>query len=226
MDRDLDPPFEGDPAWRVVRTLPGGVAITIRPILPTDRDELRRAFHAVSQRTKYLRFLAVVGDLSEDMLTYLTCVDQKDHVALVATTASPDLKTDQGAGVARFIKVDEGVAEAAITVADDWQRRGVGTALARELARAAKARNIHVIRAEVLENNATMRAILEAAGATRGATSDGIISYDVPIEPATMVERLRQVMRGAAQTMAVTIRRLAPPSARPAAPHGGEPERA
>lgn len=221
MDRDLDPPFAGDPAWRVTRVLADGTEITIRPVVPSDRDELRRAFRDASPRTKYLRFLAVVGELSDAMLTYLTCVDQKDHVALVATVPSPDLKVERGIGIARFIKVSDGIAEAAITVADDWQKRGVGTALARELAGAARARDIHVLRAEVLENNAMMRSILESAGAYATNTSDGIVSYDVRLDPSTMMERLRHVMRGAAQTMAVTIRQLAPPTT-----DGDEAERA
>jgi RimJ/RimL family protein N-acetyltransferase len=212
---DRDPPFDGNPSWRVVRTLKDGTEVAIRPIVPEDREELRRAFRATSTRTRYLRFLAVLGELSDDMLDYLTRVDQKDHVALVAVHASPDLKSERGVGIARFIRLEDEphIAEAAITVADDFQRRGLGTVLGRELARSAQAHDIRTIRAEVLEGNERMRAILEGAGAKHRGTSDGIVSYDIDIEPGTFVHRLRHVMRGAAQTMAMTIRRLAPPSA-------------
>jgi RimJ/RimL family protein N-acetyltransferase len=228
-----DPPFtSGNASWHVVRELREGGQITIRPIAPDDRDALRTAFLATSPRTRYLRFLGAVGELDDAALTYLTCVDQERHVALVATITSPDLKTERGAGVARFIRVDDGdgpggVAEAAITVSDDAQRRGIGTALAKELVRAARARGIHTLRAEVLEGNAEMRAILEGAGATRGPASDGVIAYDLELEPpGTIADRARRVMRGAAQTMAVTIRRLGPPSAAAAAASGDEADRA
>jgi GNAT superfamily N-acetyltransferase len=207
-----DDAFTGDPAWKVVRTLRDGSAITIRPITPDDRDELRRGFEQVSAETRYLRFLGVVGELSDEMLTYLTNVDQHDHIALVATITSPDLKTERGVGVGRVIRLKDEpeVAEAAITVADDMQKKGVGSALARELARAAAAVGIRHIRADVLEANGTMREILESAGARRVDTGEqpGTISYDVSLEPAPSPKTIVEMLRGAPQTMAVSIRKL------------------
>jgi ribosomal protein S18 acetylase RimI-like enzyme len=207
--------FTGDPSWKVVRTLRDGTSITIRPIQPEDRDELRREFERTSPETRYLRFLGVVGELSEATLTYLTCVDQHDHIALVATTTSPDLKSERGVGVGRVIRStkEPHVAEAAITVADDMHQLGIGSALATELARAAQARGIRIIRAEVLEANAAMRGILEQAGAQRVDKGDqtGTVSYDFAIEQAPHASSIIDVLRGAAQTMAMSIRKLVPP---------------
>lgn len=207
--------FDGDPSWRVERTLRDGRSITIRPILPTDREDLRRGFRETSAETRYLRFMGVFSDLSERMLTYLTCVDQKNHVALVATMASPDLKTERGVGIARFIRLESSpeVAEAAITVIDDMQKQGVGTALALELERAAQLRGIRVIRADVLEGNATMRSIIEQAGGRRVDSGDtpGMLTYDVPLEEAHPSKSLMDVLKGAATTMALSIRRFVPP---------------
>lgn len=209
-------PFAGDPAWRAVHTLRDGTQITIRPITADDREELRREFRQTSAQTRYLRFLGAISDLSDAMLTYLTEVDQHDHIALVATMTSPDLKTERGIAVARAIRLEDSddVAEAALTVADDMQKRGVGSALAFELVRAARVRGIRHIRADVLEGNAAMRSILEAAGAARVASkSPGTISYDieVPSEQTALGSRLASVLRGAAQTMALVIRKLVPP---------------
>ncbi len=216
-----DEPFSGDPAWRIVRKLRDGSTITIRPIMPEDRDALRSEFQRSSPETRYLRFLGVVGELSEAMLTYLTCVDQVDHIALVATMTSPDLKTERGVGVARVIRLKStpDVGEAAITVRDDMQRRGVGAILAHEIERAARVRGIRHIRADVLESNAAMRAILEQAHARRvdrGETA-GTLCYDIEIssEPALVPSRLAEVLRGAAQTMAMSIRKLVPPETPP-----------
>jgi len=220
--------FTGDRSWRVVRTLRDGSEVTVRPLAPEDREELRRAFRQTSPRTRYLRFLGVVGDLSDAMLTYLTDVDQDDHIALVATVPSPDLKTERGLGVARLIRTAHGsaVAEAAITVADEWQRRGVGTVLARELGRAARVRGIRTIRADVHVDNEAMRAILEQAGAECVARDEatGTLSYDIAIEPEA--KSLLEVLRGAAATMATSLRRLAPASVSglAAAASGDEPE--
>jgi RimJ/RimL family protein N-acetyltransferase len=217
LDAQPDDTFTGDPSWKVTRKLDDGTSFTIRPITPDDRNELLREFQRLAPQTRYLRFLGVVGELSDEMLTYLTCVDQQTHIALVAVMTTPDLKTERGVGVARLIRLKghPEIAEAAITVVDDLQKHGIGTALALELERAARARGIRHIRADVLEGNAAMRAILDTAGAQRvdAGETPGTISYDIAIDPAVhpAASRLIDVLRGAAQTMAVSIRRLVPP---------------
>lgn len=207
-----DPPardpevFDGTPTWKVVRTLRDGTPITIRSILRDDREALRRAFRETSANTRYLRFLGSVGELSDKMLTYLTEVDQHDHIALVATMTSPDLKVERGVGVARVIRLEHGgdVAEAAITVVDDMQRHGIGSTLAHEVEAAARARGIRTIRAEILESNSAMRAILESTGAEPVAPREGTgtLSYDIAIEPPHgSASRTIALLRAAAQTM-------------------------
>jgi RimJ/RimL family protein N-acetyltransferase len=200
-------PFDGDPSWRASRVLSDGTKVTLRPVAPEDREELRRAYRETSLETRYLRFLGFMGELSDDALTYLTDVDQKQHVAIAAFVASPDLKGERGVGVARFIRAAPHArsAEAAITVVDAYQRRGLGTMLAVELARAARARGLHALRAEVLTGNRTMRGILDAAGATPlspeedSAAGAGTIGYDVSLDPPGLAERLVHVLRGAAR---------------------------
>lgn len=213
------PPFDGDPAWRMSSVLADGTRVELRPIFPEDRDELRRAYRETSPNTRYLRFLGVMGDLSDAMLDYLVDVDQKDHIAIVATVTSDDLKRERGIGVARFIRVvgEPEVAEAAVTVVDAMQRKGVGMLLVRELVRSAIAHGIRRLRADVLADNATMRAILESAGArchTRAGESAGTIGYEVDLEsdpPRELHPRLLAILRGAAETLAMTIKRLLPP---------------
>lgn len=211
-----DDPFDGNPSWRLTRQLPDGTSVTLRPIVPGDREPLRHALRLLSPRSRFMRFFGEIGDPSEKMLTYLTQVDQHDHVAIVATVASPDLKTENGIAVGRWIRSPEhpDVAEAAITVLDEMQRRGVGTLLAIELARAARAQGIHRIRADVLRDNATMIGILEQVGAKPVQSDDPeMISYDIDLDHGLVTERslpdrLRSVLRGAAETMAVSLRRL------------------
>ena len=67
-----------------------------------------------------------MSGLSASMVRTLTDVDHLDHEALVAFPArdSPTI-----AGVARFIRIPglRATADLAITVADEWHRRGMGT---------------------------------------------------------------------------------------------------
>jgi RimJ/RimL family protein N-acetyltransferase len=211
-----DPAFDGDPSWRATRSLRDGSTVTIRPVVPEDRDELLRGFLELSPESRFYRFLNTVGTPTEEHLTYLTTVDQKDHVAIGATIESPDLKTERGVGIARFVRLSDSpdTAEAAITVVDDMHRKGIGSVLLRELLRAAAARGIKTLRAEVLADNAHMRAILERVGAkiVVAESGEGTIAYDVAIaapEPTADANgaSIFDVLRGAAETMGLRFRR-------------------
>jgi GNAT superfamily N-acetyltransferase len=181
----VHPAFDGNPDWRVAHTTPDGGTYVLRPITPDDRDGLQRAFHEASAQTRYLRFGLASSTLNEAALAYLTNVDQKDHVAIVATTTSPDLKDERGIGVARLVRSKDhpDVAEAAVAVIDDMQKKGVGRALTYELGRAALIRGITKLRAEVLHANTTMRAILDKLGAKPVASedSDGLVVYELSL---------------------------------------------
>lgn len=210
---DEDPAFDGDPSWRVTRQLRDGSTVTIRPVVPEDREALRRGLMELSPESRYRRFLHGGAVPTEALLDYLTNVDQRDHVAIGATITSPDLKTERGVGIARFIRLDSrpDVAEAAVTVVDDMHHRGLGTVLLRELFRAARCRGIKRIRAEVLADNEPMRAILERAGAEKVMEDSGAgtIAWELEIDehrPVTSPSFF-DVLRVAAETMAMRLRR-------------------
>ena len=157
------------PDYRAEHTLTDGTRVLVRHIRPDDADELRRAFARLSPASRYRRFFGGVGALSEETLRYLTDVDGVNHVAFIVATISPDLKTETGLGVGRFIRSteDPAVAEAAVTVVDDAQRKGLGRLLLMTLADAARERGVERFRADVLSSNAPMLRMLEEAGAVR-----------------------------------------------------------
>ncbi len=163
--------------------LADGTRILVRPIQPEDAGELRRVFSQLSPVTRERRFLTAVDALSDSALKYLTDVDQENHVALVATTDSLDMKSERGVGVARFIRLKDepDVAEAAVTVADDMQHRGVGGALLRELAHMAHEKGVHRFRGEILASNEPMRNLMEKLGAKLVRTESDTLVFDVPV---------------------------------------------
>jgi GNAT superfamily N-acetyltransferase len=201
--------------YRAEHVLVDGMRVVVRSIRPDDADELRRAFARLSPASRYRRFFGGVGELSADTLRYLTDVDGVNHVAFVVVTISPDLKSERGLGVGRFIRStrDPSVAEAAVTVVDDEQRRGIGRLLLMTLADAARERGVERFRADVLASNAPMLHMLEGAGAVRVRESDeasdgATLTFDVPLgdtKPA-----LARLLREAASSMAVLVRSLAP----------------
>jgi GNAT superfamily N-acetyltransferase len=115
-------------------TLPDGDVLTLSPILKTDKEFFRRGVDELSMESKFARFGQGVSTLSDRELDYLTDVDQRTHVAWGAAI------DDEVAGVGRYIVPGEGgCVELALTVLDDMQRRGVGSALLIALAAVARA---------------------------------------------------------------------------------------
>ena len=174
----------------------GGVAI--RPLEPSDRDALAAGFERLSPESRYRRFFAPVARLTARQLDYLTQVDQHDHVALVAV----DPETGQLVGVARFVRTGETVAEPAIVVADDWQRRGVGAALMNRLVERAREEGITRFAAPVLAHNvAAIRALKRLGDTTiepHGREVEVLI--DLPDEaPAAAASGPRAVLRAVAR---------------------------
>lgn len=140
-------------------TLHDGLAITIRPIRPDDKERLAAGHALMSAETQRLRYLMPKPRLSGAELRYLTEVDGDDHVAFVAVA---DDYPDATLGVGRFIRSRErpDTAEFAIVVADAFQGIGLGGAIAEQLADAAVERGIRNFSATVLHENTAVRALL------------------------------------------------------------------
>jgi GNAT superfamily N-acetyltransferase len=142
-----------------------GSRVVVRPLRPDDRERLRAGFARLGPRSRYQRFLAPMAELTEADLTYLTDVDHHDHEALAAV----DPATGEGVGVARFVRCADrpDAAEAAVTVIDDWQGRGLGTVLLDLLAERAREEGVVRFTALLLAENRDMLDVLEGVAAIR-----------------------------------------------------------
>jgi GNAT superfamily N-acetyltransferase len=146
------------------------------------------------------------------MLDYLTRVDGIDHFAVVAFTESLDMKVEEGVGVARFVRLasEPEVAEAAVTVIDDFQGRGLGRLLLVTLVEAARERGVKKFHSEVLASNDRMRKLLAAVG-VKGQTGDGsTLMFDVAIDEPAELSLARRIMSAVATSMADRIHRIYP----------------
>jgi acetyltransferase len=148
----------------VIHALPDGTKILLRPIEAADKGRLSVALGRLSQETIRRRFLAAKPRLSTGELRYLTEVDVRNHLALVALPAG-DPETI--IGVARCIRLQDArdTAEFAIVVGDAFQRRGLGTLLARELANAARATGIRRFAATMVGENVAARRLMRTISA-------------------------------------------------------------
>lgn len=149
-----------------------GSRVRVRPIRPADKAALSEAFERLSDESRYQRFLSPMPELRPMDLVYLTEVDHHDHEALVAFGGD-----GTAVGVARYVRLPErpGAAEFAVTVADDWQRRGLGTLLIERLGARARAEGVRRFEASVLARNHEMLGLLEKLGTFRVRRGAGAV---------------------------------------------------
>jgi len=176
----------------------------LRHVRPSDAAELARGFERLSPSSRYRRFLTGGTALSSELLRYLTCVDGHDHVAIVAATNTAD-GHETGIGIARFIRAkdDPDVAEAAVTVVDEMQHKGVGRRLALTLARAALERGVLRFRGELLAENDPMRRLLADAGATVRPSEDRSLVFEVQLgshDPQQLESIVRRLLRAVSRS--------------------------
>ena len=160
--------------------------VHLRPIVPEDEPLLHEAVASMSERTVYFRFFSPIKRMSDALAHRLAVVDYNDRFAIVATTHRPNDR-ERIVGVARYDRArGTDVAEVAVAVIDEFQRRGLGGQLLAELARVAHAHGIRTFSLIVLPENREMLGLLRKMGWIHQAKLSGgmyEISFDLP-EPA------------------------------------------
>ncbi len=188
-----DAPTEGvsDPLtiqpgeWSRRATLRDGTRVLLRQVRSEDRDRLVEGLRRLSAESRYLRFHADLAELSDEQLDYLTQVDHVDHEAIIAIDM--DRPEEPGIGVARYIRdaYERHVAEAAVTVLDEFHGQGAGTILLGALAVRARQHGVEVFRNYVLASNEAMLAVFDDLGASREPEAGGIWRVDLPLPTRT-----------------------------------------
>ncbi len=142
--------------------LRGGETLRLRPPRDTDTGEILEFFGALSQRSVYLRFHGFPR-LGPEVAEQLVDPNWTERGALVGTFV--EAGRERIVAVGNYVRLrDPAVAEAAFAVADEYQRRGIGTRLVEQLAERAGREGIERIVAEVMAENRGMLGVFEALG--------------------------------------------------------------
>lgn len=159
--------------------------VHLRPIVPEDEPLLHEAVAAMSERTVYFRFFSPIKRMSDALAHRLAVVDYNDRFAIVATTHRPT-GTERIVGVARYDRArGTDVAEVAVAVIDEFQRRGLGSLLLADLAHVGRKHGIKAFQLIVLPENREMLGLLRKMGWIHQARLAGgvyEISFDLPDE--------------------------------------------
>jgi RimJ/RimL family protein N-acetyltransferase len=157
--------------------------VQLRQIAAEDEPLLHDAVAAMSERTVYFRFFSPIKRMSDAMAHRLAVVDYHDRFAIVATSNKPTGK-ERIVGVARYDRAPQtDVAEVAVAVIDEFQRRGLGSVLLAELARVARSNEIRTFQLIVLPENREMLGLLRKMGWIHQAKLAGgvyEISFELP----------------------------------------------
>lgn len=153
-----------------------GVRVTIRPIRPDDEQRMVMFHHMLSEASvmrRYMRAMDLEERIAHDRLMRICFIDYDREMALVAEIRDPETNERQIVGVVRFRRI-AGLNEANIvmTIADQWQGRGLGTRLMQELIAVARAEGLERVMCAILAESRDMQNICERLGFTLEPVED------------------------------------------------------
>lgn len=164
-------------------TLSNGMVVSLRPLGPDDRERLAVGFDRLSAESRYRRFMTPTPRLTASELAYFSEIDYRNHFAWGVQVVKPDGL--DGAGVARFVRLanQEGAADTAYTVLDEYQGVGIGQVLFRALAIAGHVNDVRQFHFDVLADNRPMLRVLEKSGVPVDSVSAGIVHAVLDVDP-------------------------------------------
>ncbi|HET8527520.1 MAG TPA: GNAT family N-acetyltransferase [Gaiellaceae bacterium] len=136
-----------------------GPTLLVRPLRDGDTATVLAVFERLGPESRRTRFNGPKPCLSDVELRHLARVDGSHHalVAWVETDPAP-------AAIARLARTGRGSAEVAFAVADEYQARGIGAALAAELVADARMAGITEITALTSPDNPAALAVVRRIG--------------------------------------------------------------
>ncbi len=161
----------------LIRTRDGS-RFVVRAMGATDADAVVASFSTLSPASLRTRFFSPVPRLTSAIVADLTAVEPGRRIVLLALTPGGAV-----AGEARAVRErdDPRTADVAVTIADAWQRRGLGAALLHSLRRAALLEGIDRLGGHVLVENEPAKRLVRAAGARFEFDEPGVLRFTIPL---------------------------------------------
>ncbi len=159
--------------------LRNGQSLFIRPIRPSDTAQLKKLLNVMTPLASYFRFHYSKQHTSEEEVTYFAKAKLPKRCAYVATQGEG--KTEIIVAVGGYEAApDMKTAEVTFVVGNDWQTRGVGTALLERLVETAEQYRIKSFIAKVLPENTRMLGLFDESGfKTVKEFSEGVYTISI-----------------------------------------------
>ena len=156
--------------YSAIESLRNGQVAKIRALKPDDRENMLSALDQSSNDSLHRRFFVVRRHFTDRELDFYLNVDFRTHVALVAVLSEDSREIIIGG--ARYVAIEPGAAELAVTVVDEYQGQRVGTLLIQHLVKIARDVGLKELRAEVLPSNSSMLKVFRSLGLTIKTSRD------------------------------------------------------
>lgn len=150
----------------------------MRPIAPADKAAMGAFFAGLSPESRNRRFLTTKPALSARELAYFTEIDHRRHVGLVARERAGRIV---GVGQYAAWAGEPDAGDMAIAIADDFQGRGLGTALAHDLVARARANGFGRLTATTQPWNVASRRLLGRVGFAVTGHVDGLVELELSL---------------------------------------------
>jgi len=172
-------PYDYPRSWEADVVLSDGGTVHLRPIIPSDAENLVALHGRLSERSRYFRYFGAYPRIPARDLVRFSTVDHHDRVAFAA------LLGDDIVAVGRYERLDHGPsAEVAFVVDDAHQGRGLGSILLEHLAAAAAESGLGRFVAEVLAENSPMVRVFRDAGyQVSREIEEGVLHLEFSIDP-------------------------------------------
>ena len=143
--------------------LPCGETVTVRPARPQDADRIQAYIRILSPDSRRNRFLGALNEVSSKELYVMTHAGHGSHPVLIAENVIEGACTI--IGEARYAVAPDGFnCEFAVSVAEAWRLKTLGTLLVGIIASRAKALGLRYLVGDVFRSNQAMIALARKGG--------------------------------------------------------------
>jgi acetyltransferase len=161
-----------DPGTLLSTTHPvGELRARLRLTRPSDALRARAFLEGLSPETRQRRFMAAMPEISDSVVRHFTFYDPRSRLVVAATVPIDGVETILG--IADVVLLDTGLAELGVVVDDDHQGQGCGKLLTEVVAALALQQGATHLRADLLEDNHAILALLGRLGQTVRTVEDG-----------------------------------------------------
>jgi GNAT superfamily N-acetyltransferase len=139
------------------------IQLALRPARSSDGEALQTYVRGLSRQSRYNRFLGAASELPASELARALAANGRDTLTLLITSTVQDRETVVGEARVALSSARR-AGEFALSIADDWQHLGVGSALLQEIERKAAADGIEMLFGDTLRTNEKMIGLARGRG--------------------------------------------------------------